>query len=363
MKIAIVHDWINGLRGGEKCLEVFLRLFPKADLYTLFYKENSSSDYIEKRISSTSFLQKIPNINNHYKKFLPFFPLVNKSLKVKDYDLVISLSHASVKNINTKSKHICYCFTPMRYIWDQKDEYLGKKKFLFYPLIKVLQFWDKKSSKNVNQFIAISKTVQKRISKNYNRDSVVIYPPVEDFWFQKTNKPQKDYFLIVGAQVKYKKVDLAINAFNELGFKLIIAGKGPENKYLKSISSSNIEFIDTPSNEKLLNLYQNAKALIFPGIEDFGIVPLEAMAAGTPVIYKNLGGVSETVLGVNYKISDFNNKLTGLSYENDFELESCVKVFLEKEALFLADKCIARSKEFNMLRFELELKKYFNLGK
>lgn len=303
MKIALVHDWLTGRRGGEKVLEVFAELFPDADIYTLFHFKGSQHPLIEKREIFVSFLQKFPFLRTHYRYYLPLFPLAIEYFDITDYDLILSSSHCVAKGAipGPSAIHICYCFTPMRYAWDLFHYYFGKgrlsifKRMIVLPLISYLRVWDVSSSSRVHSFIASSNYVAQRIKKYYGRESQVIYPPVDTDYFLPGEGKGEDYFLIVSALVPYKKIDLAIEVFKKKKEKLLIVGDGPDLKKLKKMASKNVLFLGSVSDQKLLGLYQNAKAFLFPGIEDFGIAPLEAQACGLPVIAFGKGGALETV--------------------------------------------------------------------
>ncbi|MBI1871731.1 MAG: glycosyltransferase [Chlamydiae bacterium] len=304
MKIALVHDWLNGMRGGEKCLEVLLEMMPHTPIFTLLCEPDKISEEIQRSTISTSWIQKLPFVKSKYRYFLPLFPWAIRNLNLKDCDLVISISHCAAKSVSLPRKaiHVCYCLTPMRYMWGFYDEYFGKGpyhwlKFLGLTLfLKRLQRWDQESSRRVDYFIAISQHVAKRIKNLYGRDSEVIYPPIDTAKFYYNDLDLKeDYFLIVSALVPYKRIDLAIRAFNQTGLPLKIIGAGTEFEKLKTLAGPNIQFLGWVSNDLLRQYYARAQALIFPGEEDFGITPLEAQACGTPVIAFRKGGVLETV--------------------------------------------------------------------
>ncbi len=301
MKIAIVHDWLTGMRGGEKVLEAMLELFPGADLYTLFHIKGSVSETIEKQKITTSFLQKFPLLSSHYRYYLPLFPKAIEGLKIKNYDLLITSSHCAAKGITKEAgiPHLCYCYTPMRYLWIKTDDYFQKKKnpisqIAFSGISSYLKTWDLASNKKVDRFIAISHAISERIQRYYQRTADIIYPPVETDQFF-ISKEIKNYYLIVSALVPYKKIDLAIKAFNRLNYPLVIAGQGPESAYLQKKSNKNITFLGWQSGDHLAGLFSRCKAFIFPGEEDFGIAPVEAMASGRPVIAYAGGGALETV--------------------------------------------------------------------
>lgn len=303
VKIAIVHDWLVTMRGGEKVLEVLCELFPDATLYTLVHKNGSVSSTIERMKIRKSLLQYIPFGVEHYQYFLPLFPIIIKQFDLSNFDLVISSSHAVAKAVKTRKEalHICYCHTPMRYIWDQYDDYFGRNctspavRIVMRILRNPLQKWDVRSSKGVDYFIANSENVRSRILRLYKREAMVIYPPVEVQRFS-VSQCEKEYYLIVSALVPYKRIDLAVEVFNKIGKRLLIVGTGAEEKRLRKIANKNIEFLGWVDDEQLPILYAESKALIFPGEEDFGIVPVEAMACGKPVIAYAKGGALETVV-------------------------------------------------------------------
>ncbi|MBI2119608.1 MAG: glycosyltransferase [Elusimicrobia bacterium] len=304
-KIALVHDWLTGMRGGEKVLEIFCDLFPDAPIYTLLHIKGKVSKKIESHKIITSFIQKLPCAKKKYRSYLPLMPLAIESFDMSNYDLVLSSSHCVAKGVKVKKNalHISYCHTPMRYIWDQYDEYFSSKQahFIVRACMKILrpylQKWDQNSSQNVNYFIANSNFVKDRIKKYYFKEAHIIHPPVDtQFFMPESNSPEpSSFYLIVSALAPYKKVDLAIQVFNILKQNLKIIGSGPSEKKLKKMAHKNIEFLGWKSNEELRWYYQHCKALIFPGTEDFGIVPLEAMACGTPVIAYAKGGALETI--------------------------------------------------------------------
>jgi glycosyltransferase involved in cell wall biosynthesis len=298
MKVALIHDWLTGMRGGERCLEVFCELFPQAHLYTLLHIPGSVSALIEKMPIKTSFIQNLPFSKRGYRKYLPLFPLAIERFNLKEYDLILSCSHCVAKGIipPPDALHISYMLTPMRYAWDMYEDYFGENKNIMIPFfMHYLRMWDVTSSQRVDNFLCISKHVQNRIMKFYRRDSEVIHPPVEISRFRLGNK-KDDFFLIVSSLVPYKKIKLAVETFNRLGYPLRIIGTGPEEKKLRVIAKSNVEFMEWQSDEVVAKSFSACRALIFPGEEDFGIVPLEAMGCGKPVIAYGKGGILETVV-------------------------------------------------------------------
>ncbi len=303
MKVALVHDWLTGMRGGEKVLEVFCELFPDAHLYTLLHKKGSLSNTIESMDVRTSFIQKLPFIKKKYRHLLPVFPTAIERFDLQGYDLVLSSSHCVAKGVKTSvnTLHICYCHTPMRYIWDLYNLYFCKERanmitrFATSLVLDYLRKWDLASNKRVDKFMANSKYVAERIKKNYGRDSDLIYPPVDCSYF-KPGVSNENFYLMVSPLAPNKCVDLAIEAFNSIGLPLVIIGSGQEEQKLKRLAGKKIKLMGWQSDEVVREHYANCKALIFPGVEDFGIVPLEAQACGKPVIAYGKGGALETIV-------------------------------------------------------------------
>ena len=339
MKVALVHDWLTGMRGGEKCLEVFCELYPFADLYTLLHVRGTVSQVIEQRRIFTSFLQKIPGIRRNYRNYLPLFPMAIEQFDLRGYDLVLSSSHCVAKGVKRQNVplHICYCYSPMRYIWDMYSSYFGKERRNFPARMAIsivrnyLRKWDVRTSARVDRFVAISHNVATRIQRHYGRGADVIHPPVDADFFTPDTRVRRKYYLIVSALVPYKRLDLAIEAFNTLGYPLKIVGAGPEEKRLKKLANANIELLGWKSNDELLDLYRGSRALVFPGEEDFGIVPLEAMACGRPVIAFGKGGALETVLPFRKQRSgEQDGILTGIFFY-DQSVEALRKAVLDFE--------------------------------
>ena len=302
LKVALVHDWLTGMRGGEKCLEVLCELFPEADLYSLIYQKGELSQTIESMPIRTSFVQKMPFGLKKYRHYLPLFPLAIEQFDFSDYDLIVSSSHCVAKGVRHDDSvyHISYVHAPMRYVWDQFNTYFRQPRTPWSVRIGAelirpyLQRWDRNTAKRVDTFLCNSDNIRKKIIEYYGRESQVIYPPVDLSRF-KPGDSKADYYLIVGALAPNKRVDLAVEAFNQLKLPLKISGSGQDEEYCRSIAGENIEFLGALSNEKLLELFQQARALVFPGEDDFGITPLEAQACSTPVIAFASGGALETV--------------------------------------------------------------------
>jgi glycosyltransferase involved in cell wall biosynthesis len=302
-RIALVHDWLTGMRGGEKILEVFCELFPEATLFATIHNQGAMSPIIEKMKIKTSFIQHLPMKAKKYRHYLPIMPLAMELLDFREFDFVLSTSVAVAKLAKPRAGalHICYCNTPMRYIWDQYDEYFGKGKAgditraAMAIAAPALRWWDLRTCGRVHYFIGNSHNVAERISRIYHRPADVIYPPVNTELFSVSEK-DNGYYLVVSALVPYKRVDLAVEAFNQVGEKLLIVGTGPEKDKLEKMAKKNVEFLGWQNDKDLTKLYAGCRALIFPGVEDFGIVPLEAMASGKPVVAYAKGGALETVV-------------------------------------------------------------------
>ncbi|MEW6455365.1 MAG: glycosyltransferase [Acidobacteriota bacterium] len=302
-RVALIHDWLTGRRGGEKVLEALVTLFPDADIFTLFHFKGSQSKIIEDKKIHWSFLQNFPFIKKFYRNYLPLYPIAIELFNLEKYDLIISSSHCVAKGIipHPHSLHICYCHTPMRYAWDLYHYYFPQpsmslfKKIFIPSIMNWLRTWDQATSLRVDYFISNSYHVAKRIKKYYGREAEVINPPVDTEFFT-LYEEKEDYYLIVSALVPYKKIDLAISAFNRINKKLKIVGNGPDYKKLKKLAGKNVEFLGSVSDSDLKFFYQRAKCFLLPGEEDFGIAPLEAQACGTPVIAFRKGGATETIL-------------------------------------------------------------------
>ena len=302
MKVAIVHDWLISYRGGEKVLEAIASLFPEAPIYTLFYDPKKMPKSINER--SIKYPKSLNALKPIRKALLPFLPAVVESFKLWEYDLIISTSSCVAKGVipGPYAKHICYLHSPMRYIWDQQEEYLSQFDQLpgIKPLMRLasvkLRLWDTISSARVDQFVVNSSFVGKRVGRYYGRPSKVLHPPINTSFFEAHDeKPSGGYLLAAGALVHYKRFDLAIHACERLGKKLVVAGKGEMEKKLRRIAGRYTEFEIAPDDHRWRELLRGADGLIFPGVEDFGMIAIEAMACGTPVIAYEKGGALDFI--------------------------------------------------------------------
>lgn len=348
MKLAIVHDYLNQHGGAERVIEILHELYPDAPVYTSIYIPEKMPYSFREMDIRTSFMQKLPLIKRFFKYYLLLYPKAFESFDLKNYDIILSSSSAFAKGIipGKDSCHICYCYTPTRFIWDYSN-YVRKEKyssivFKLLPIaIKKLKIWDLKIINRINYFIAISDNIKEKIKRYYNRDSEVIYPPVDFNKFKVSDKIE-DYFLIVSRLNSYKNIDLAVKVFSKLQINLKIVGEGPFRKELEKIASSCVEFQGKVSDEELIRLYGSCRALIFPGEEDFGIAPLEAQASGRPVIAYSKGGALETIV----------DGVTGLFFkENTVEsMIEAVNNFIKIEDTFEQDTI-----RENALKFDKEI--------
>jgi len=306
MKIALIHDYLIRFGGAERVFLNLVKIFPQADIYTLLYDKEKMGKYFYKKRIRTSFLQNFPEfLKKRHKYLLPFLPSAPESIDLRNYDLIISSSSSFIKGVITRPKavHICYCHSPMRFGWDAYTSYIKdqKKGFLTNTAIRIMmhyvRLWDKSSSSRVDYFISNSKTTAQRINKYYQRESKLIYPPVNINQDKlEENYSNQKYFLIVSQLTPYKRIDIAIEAFNKLGLPLVIIGEGSEKRKLKRMAQKNVEFLGWQSDEIVKEYYRNCQAFIFSGEDDFGIAPVEAMSFGKPVLAFRKGGVTETVI-------------------------------------------------------------------
>lgn len=300
-RVAIVHYWLVGGGGGENVVKAMLELFPEADVFTLVEDPAFSATIVPRHRLRTSFLQRIPGAARHYRALLPLMPAALENLDLRGYDLIISSESGPAKGIvpPLDAVHICYCHSPMRYLWDQYHEYRSSAGWLQRLILSLcitrLRLWDQASSMRVDRFVANSNYVASRIGRYYRRTAHVIHPPVDVDDFALSDI-RGDYYLITGRHVSYKRIDLAIAACNALGRRLVITGDGPETPKLRAMAGPTVEFVGRCSFDALKHYYAEARAFLMPGEEDFGIAPVEAMASGRPVIAFGRGGATETVV-------------------------------------------------------------------
>jgi glycosyltransferase involved in cell wall biosynthesis len=305
-RVALVHDWLTGMRGGEKVLDAICELYPEAPLYSLVHARGTVSRRIENRRVRTSFAQHIPGATRFYRQLLPLFPAAVELFDLDDYDLVISTSHCAVKSVLRPGRtvHVSYCHSPMRYAWDQFDPYFGEAQIgrvrhrLIRPVMAAMARWDRETAGRVDRFVANSHYVAGRIRRYYNRGSTVVYPPVDTAFYRPADdhRPPRSGFLVVSALVPYKRLEVAIEACRRLGAPLSIVGTGPELSRLQATAASGVKFLGWCSDEAIRDLYRQSWATVMPGVEDFGMVPVEAQACGCPVVALRAGGAAETVV-------------------------------------------------------------------
>ena len=305
MRTALIHDWLTGMRGGERVLEALCGLYPDADIFTLVHQRGSVSPAIERHRITTSFIQQLPMGARRYREYLPLFPLAITRFDLTPYDLVISSSHCAAKAVivPARARHICYCHSPMRYAWDQFDAYFGParkgvvaSRLLYRPVLSRLARWDAATAPRVHRFVANSAHVAERIRRYYNRVATIVYPPVDTAFFHPSDVTPGHHFLMVSALVPYKRIEMAIEACARLGAPLRIVGDGPDRAELQRRAGPTVEFLGHLTDEAVREEYRRALAVIMPGEEDFGIVPVEAQACGRPVVALARGGALETVV-------------------------------------------------------------------
>lgn len=352
IRVAFSHDWLNGMRGGEKCLEAISEMYPQAEIFTLFLDRSKVSGALLKKVIHTSFLQSWPASRTAYRYYLPFFPAAIGSFKPLTHDLVISTSHCAAKGIRKSvgSKHLCYCFTPMRYAWGFFNDYFGARdrltQSMLQGLLGRLRKWDVRANQNVDRFVAISQHVKERIRLFYDREAEVVYPPAEtEFYTPDLVLPKEDHYLIVSALVPYKRTDLAVRAMKRLGRKLVVIGDGPECRALQKEADARVRFLGWQPDEVIRDHYRRARALIFPGEEDFGIVPVEAQSCGLPVIAYGKGGALETV-----------SEKTGVLFNEPTEAALIDAVERFEATLFEPVEARANALRFGRRRFQDEMK-------
>ena len=365
MKTAIVHEWLVNYAGSERCVESFTNIWKDSPVFSLvdFLNEEERRIILKGKKANTSFIQNLPFAKKHHRKYLSLFPLAIEQFDLNEYDVIISSSHAVAKGVltNASQLHICYCYTPMRYAWDLYHRYLieagllhGVKGYIAKNMLHKLRIWDVIASNRADYFIAISSHIAKRINKTYNREASVIYPPVDVNLFG-TIPVKENFYLTASRMVPYKRMDIIVEAFSAMpDKKLVVIGDGPEMEKIKSKASKNIEIIGYQSFEVLKSYMQRAKAFLFAAEEDFGIIVVEAMACGTPVIAFNKGGASETVIDMESGIffdeqSTASIKEAVLKFESvrdkfdptvirNYSLQFSRDIFEEKIKMFVNEK-------------------------
>jgi glycosyltransferase involved in cell wall biosynthesis len=358
LNVILIHDWITGMRGGEKVLESLCRRWPSAPLYTLIHKRGSCSSTIEDRPILTSFLQKLPGIHRYYRYALPLMPWA-VGWRLPECDVVFSSSHCVAKGVAIPegAVHFCYCHTPMRYAWHMQDSYFqdrgwwGPKKWLAQLILRRLREWDRRTAAGVTHFIANSQVVRQRIRDCYNCDAVVINPPADTNFYCPADVVREDYYLILSAFAPYKRIDLAIEACRKLGKRLIVIGSGQDERKLRNLADERVQFLGWQRDDVLRDHLRRCRALLFPGEEDFGIVPVEAQACGTPVIAFGRGGATETVVPWPKP------NATGLWFEEQYveSLVAAIEQFERVRGDFDTLRLRNHALRFRLERFEEEL--------
>ena len=358
-----MHEWFVNYAGSERCVESFNNIYPDADIYSLvdFLNDDERQIILKGKRAKTSFIQKLPFARKKHRNYLPLFPLAIEQFDLSAYDLIISSSHAVAKGVKTNSRqlHICYCHTPIRYVWDLRDRYLiesgldsGIKGWFVRKSLDRIKRWDIKTSDRPDYYIANSNHVANRIKKYYERESAVIYPPVDADMFEIGND-KDEYYLTASRMVPYKRIDMVVSAFNDMpDKKLFVIGHGPELKKIKAMAKRNIEILGFQQTDKLKEYMQKAKAFVFAAEEDFGIIVVEAMACGIPVIAWNYGGTAESVIDGE----------TGIHFEEQTKdsIISAVKKFESSTGIFKPDAIRKHSQKFSRKRFEENISNFIN---
>jgi glycosyltransferase involved in cell wall biosynthesis len=375
--VVLVHDWLTGMRGGEKCLEVVCRRWPHAQLFTLLHASGKVSEPIERLRPTASFLQLLPESHRYYRWLLPLMPAAAGAWRLPPCDLVVSFSHCVAKSARVPrgTPHVCYCFTPMRYAWHMREAYFGGparlsvgtrlgrgllaglKNRALEQFLGWLRDWDRRTAASVTHFVAISQTVRRRIAECYARESTVIYPPVDTDFYCPAAVPREDFYLVVSAFAPYKRIDLAIEACNHLRLPLVVIGTGQDEARLRALAGPTVRLIGWQPDEVIRDHLRRCRALLFPGEEDFGIVPVEANACGTPVIALGRGGATETVVPPGW-----GKEPTGLWFPEPATeaLIDALHIFEKRAGDFHPAAARRQALRFNAQRFEEELFRYFS---
>ena len=359
-KIAIVHEWLVDHSGSEKVLEQLLQVFPEADLFSVVeFLPDELKYYIQHKEVTTTFIQKLPFARRHYRNYLPLMPLAIEQLDVSDYDVVISNSHAVSKGVITSSDqlHFCYCHSPLRYAWDLYHQYLresgldrGLKGLIAKIFLHYLRQWDLSTVNRIDYFMANSKYIARRIDKVYRRSATVIHPPIDTDGFA-LRHDKEDFFLTASRMVPYKRIDLIVRAFRDLpNQQLVVIGDGPDWKKVQTEAGPNVQLLGFQSFEVLRDYMQRAKAFVFAADEDFGMIPVEAQACGTPVIAYRKGGTLETIV----------EGKTGLFFDRQqtSEITSAIRRFETMKSQFVPDTIRAHAESFSTYAFRSHVKKF-----
>jgi glycosyltransferase involved in cell wall biosynthesis len=364
VRVALIHDWLTGLRGGERVLDELLAVWPEADVFTLVHVPGATTARIDARVRGTSPLQRVPGAGRHWRKLLPLHPFAARRLHVRGYDLAVSVHHAVAKAaaIAPATPHLCYCLTPMRYVWDQADAYLGRgpRRLLAAPLAAALRRFDRRTAGpgQVDRFVAISQAVAERIRRHYGRPASVVHPPVDTDRFQPDGRPPDDFYLLVSAFVPYKRDDLAIEAFARLGRRLVVVGDGPGRAALARRAPRHVEFTGRLPEAEMPRLFARCRALVQPQEDDFGITAVEVQAAGRPVVAFGRGGALDTVVPLAGP-PDAAARATGVWFDEQTP-EALVRAlhrFEAAEGFFDAKAIRSHAERFSAPRFRAEIER------
>jgi len=364
VRVALIHDWLTGLRGGERVLDELLAVWPDADVHTLVHVPGATTPRIDARVRATSPLQRVPGSGRHWRKLLPLHPWAARRLRVDGYDLAISVHHAVAKAacIAPGTPHLCYCLTPMRYVWDQADAYLGRgpRRLAAAPLVAGLRRFDRAHAgpAQVDRYVAISRAVADRVERHYGRRAAIVHPPVDTERFQPDGRPPDDFYLLVSAFVPYKRDELALEAFARLGRRLVVVGDGPARAALARRAPRHVEFVGRVDGAELARLAARCRALVQPQEEDFGITAVEVQAAGRPVVTFGRGGALDTVVPLAGP-PDAAARATGVWFDEQ-TAESLVRAlhrFEAAEGYFDAKAIRAHAERFSAPRFRAEIER------
>jgi len=365
MKIAIVQDWLTTHSGSERVIEQILQIYPDADLFCMFdIMSESERSFLKGKQAKTTFLQRLPFIRRHYRRFLPLMPIAVEQFDLSAYDVIISNCHATSKGVITgpEQLHISYIHTPIRYAWDMQNEYLNASQpsaianILMRTMLHYIRQWDMVASQRPDVILANSSFIARRIRKIYRRESLVLYPPVDVELFPFQDK-KEDYYLTVSRLVPYKRIDLIMEAFHGMpDKKLVVIGDGPDRKKIKKLTTSNIQWLGYQQTDMVRKYMQNARAFIFAAREDFGITPLEAQACGTPVIAFRAGGVAETIRG----LEDTNPTGVFFSEQASPSIQKAVSIFESVSERIELRACRKNAERFSNSRFKEEFRSHLN---